>query len=96
MKADFAGVPAAPTTDGLETTFGAGSVKSVRPEGFDRRTSESLDSRAPDRSPVGPTRSPVRSTTGAMTLDAPLKIGWTLVYDECRAPGGTSSAGQAA
>ncbi|HEY2435248.1 MAG TPA: hypothetical protein VGI12_21435 [Vicinamibacterales bacterium] len=80
IQLEYAGFSREPAQDGLTTRFGAGVVTSFSVNGLERCTARSLDHDRDYASDTGPMTALVVCTTGAVRLEGPLTITWTLEY----------------
>jgi hypothetical protein len=80
IRLEFAGFSRDPSQDGMTTHFAAGSITAFSVEGLDRCSSRALDHEHDYESDTGAMTSLVTCTTGALRLDRPRAIGWTIAY----------------
>jgi hypothetical protein len=80
IRLEFATFSETPTEHGTATQFASGAVTSFSAEGLETCHSRALDHDRDYASDTGPMKALVVCTSGAMRLDHPLTIRWTMTY----------------
>jgi hypothetical protein len=80
LRMEFATYSDAPVQKGGTTTFGRGAVRKFEVSGFDRCGTAAVQEDVAYHAPTGPLMTKVLCESAARTVQAPLKLSWTLSY----------------
>ncbi|SHF23242.1 hypothetical protein SAMN02745148_02115 [Modicisalibacter ilicicola DSM 19980] len=80
IELEFASFSNDATLDGNTVTFNEGDVVEFSVTGLDECEVESVDGEPPYQTPVGPLLTRVACESSDVTIDDPMKIGWSIKY----------------